>query len=159
MFEVDAFEQSGGTLSKSHYQITMQEFFLFAKIVTQIPIFIGMTFCYHLSIFEKIFLIKIPAMNKASIFDSIMNQRNAIKKFGVKQLGLFGSYVRNEANSSSDVDLLVEFEEGKKSYNNFISLAFYLEELLGKRVELLTTQSLSPYLKSQILKEVEYVAI
>ncbi len=98
-------------------------------------------------------------MNKASIFDSILNQKFAIKKFGVKQLGLFGSYVRDEANAASDVDLLVEFEEGKKTYNNFISLAYYLEDLLGKRVELLTHQSLSPYLKSQILKEVEYVAI
>lgn len=98
-------------------------------------------------------------MNKSSIFLSIQNKKSTLKKYGVKQLGLFGSYVRNEANPLSDVDFIVEFEEGKKTYTNFIELAYYLEELLGKRVELLTTQSLSPYLKSKILNEVEYVAI
>jgi hypothetical protein len=98
-------------------------------------------------------------MNKATIFASIQNKKGVIKNYGVKDLGLFGSFVRDEATEKSDIDLLVEFEVGKKTYNNFIGLAYFLEDLLGRRVELLTSQSISPYLKSNILKEVEYVAI
>jgi predicted nucleotidyltransferase len=67
-----------------------------------------------------------------------------IRSFGVKRLGLFGSFARNTGfHSESDVDLLVEFESGKKSYDNFIDLALYLEELLARKVELVTPQSLA----------------
>lgn len=98
-------------------------------------------------------------MNKATIFIAIQNKKSVLKNYGVKDLGLFGSFVRDEATETSDIDLIVEFETGKKTYNNFIGLAYFLEDLLGRRVELLTSQSLSPYLKTNILKEVEYVAI
>lgn len=98
-------------------------------------------------------------MNKATIFTSIQNKKSVLKNYGVKDIGLFGSFVRDEATERSDIDLIVEFETGKKTYNNFIGLAYFLEDLLGRRVELLTSQSLSPYLKNNILKEVEYVAI
>lgn len=98
-------------------------------------------------------------MNKATIFTSIQNKKSVLKNYGVKDLGLFGSFVRDEATETSDIDLIVEFETGKKTYNNFIGLAYFLEDLLGRRVELLTSQSLSLYLKTNILKEVEYVAI
>lgn len=98
-------------------------------------------------------------MNKATIFTSIQNKKSVLKNYGVKDIGLFGSFVRDEATERSDIDLIVEFETGKKTYNNFIGLAYFLEDLLGRRVELLTSQSLSPYLKTYILKEVEYVAI
>jgi predicted nucleotidyltransferase len=53
---------------------------------------------------------------------------------------------------------LVEFEPGKKTFDAFIELAFYLEDILQHRVELVTTDSLSPYLAPHILKEVEYAA-
>ena len=57
----------------------------------------------------------------------------------------------------SDVDLLVEFEEGQKTFDNFIQLSFWLEEMLKRRVELVTVDSLSPYLRPYITQEVEYV--
>jgi len=82
-----------------------------------------------------------------------------IKKLGVKRLGLFGSYVRDSQNPQSDIDILVEFEDGKKTFDNFMHLAFLLEEVLHQPVELVTKESLSPYIGPRILKEVEYVTV
>ncbi len=82
-----------------------------------------------------------------------------IRALGVKRLGLFGSFVRDQQRSESDVDLLVEFEQGQKSFDNFIELAFLLEDLLQRRVELLTPESLSPYIGPHILDEVEYAPL
>ncbi len=82
-----------------------------------------------------------------------------LRQFGVRRLGLFGSVIRNEQHDASDVDVLVEFEPGWKSFDNFMRLAFFLEELFGRRVDLLTPESLSPHLGPNILREVEYVAL
>ncbi len=82
-----------------------------------------------------------------------------IKSMGVSSIGLFGSFVRNEMNDGSDVDLFVEFEPGKKSYSNYIKLAYYLEDLMGRKTELLTKAGLSKYIGSKILKSIEYVPL
>lgn len=102
-----------------------------------------------------------PAINnKEILLQCLTSHRQQIRSFGVKELGLFGSFVRNTAiHTDSDVDLLVEFEPGKKSYDNFMELAFYLEDLLGRKVELVTLQSLSKYIGPHILKEVENVSL
>jgi predicted nucleotidyltransferase len=81
-----------------------------------------------------------------------------IQAFGVNRLGLFGSFARGEQDEDSDVDLLVEFDSGKKTFDAFIHLAFFLEELFGRRVELVTPESLSPCIGPRILNEVKYVA-
>ncbi len=70
---------------------------------------------------------------------------------------MFGSFVRNRQTSTSDIDLIADFEQGKKNYDNFIGLAYYLEELLNRRVELVTSNSLSPYIRPHIEEEVEYI--
>ncbi len=57
------------------------------------------------------------------------------------------------------MDFLIEFEQGKKNFDNFIDLAFYLEGLLGRKVELITPESLSRYMGPKILKEVEHVKL
>ena len=75
------------------------------------------------------------------------------------RIGLFGSFVRGEQHPESDIDLLVEFEPARKTFDSFIALSFFLEELLSRRVELVTVESLSPYLGPHILKEVEYAAL
>ncbi len=94
---------------------------------------------------------------KEELLDLIYHHGNDIKKFGVLRVGLFGSFIKGTQSSASDVDLLVEFEPEKKSFRNFINLAFFLEDLLHRKVELVTKESLSPYLKPYILEEVEYV--
>ncbi len=98
-------------------------------------------------------------MKKKVLLKKIQAENETIKGFGISRLGLFGSYVRNEATKESDVDLLVEFLDGKKNYDNFIHLAFFLEKVLKKKVDLLTLASLSPYIKPHILAEVEYIEI
>jgi len=98
-----------------------------------------------------------PVQTKEEILQALISHKEEIKQFAIKRIGLFGSYVRGEQNQESDVDILVEFLPGQKNFKNFIQLAYYLEELLGRRVELVTSESLSPYLKPYILKEVEYV--
>ena len=98
-------------------------------------------------------------MTKKSVFSQLSATKHTLKRLGVKRLGLFGSYVRNEENSDSDIDFLVEFLEGKKNYDNFIHLSFFLEDLLHKKVDLLTDSSLSPYLKSSVMAEIEFIEI
>ena len=89
----------------------------------------------------------------------LLGHQSQIKARGVRRLVLFGSFVRGEQNSQSDVDLLVEFEPGRKTFDNFMNLCFLLEDLLRRRVELVTPESLSPYIKPHILDQAEYVTI
>ncbi|HWP48383.1 MAG TPA: nucleotidyltransferase family protein [Candidatus Limnocylindrales bacterium] len=94
---------------------------------------------------------------KQDILEVLSEHRTQLRKLKVKRLGLFGSFVREQPHDQSDVDLLVEFEPGQKTFDNFMNLAFLLEELLHRRVELVTPEALSPYIGPHILKEVEYV--
>ena len=91
-------------------------------------------------------------MTKEEIIDIILKNKKILKKYKVKSISLFGSYIRNEQKEDSDVDLLVEFKEA--TYHNFINLVFSLEILLKKEVNLIPEGSLSPYLESYIKKEV-----
>jgi len=80
----------------------------------------------------------------------------SIKGFGVERIGLFGSFARARQNVGSDIDLLVEFSPGAKSFDNFMKLSFFLEDLTGRKVDLVTRESLSPHIGPKILAEVEY---
>ena len=94
--------------------------------------------------------------DKKEILIKIKENREKIKSFGVRRLGLFGSYVRQEQKFKSDIDILVEFESGNKTFDNFIHLSFLLEDLFKNHIELVTSESISPYIKPNIMKEVEY---
>jgi len=96
---------------------------------------------------------------REEILDTLREHRADLKRFGVKKIGLFGSYVRGEQRPDSDIDLLVEFEPGRKTFKAFIGLCFYLDELLQQKVELVTTESLSPYIGPYILQEVQYASL
>jgi len=98
-------------------------------------------------------------ITKQDVLETLHEKRERLRELGVSRLGLFGSFLRGQQKPASDIDLLVEFEAGKKTFDAFIELAFYLEEILQHRVELVTTDSLSPYLAPHILKEVEYAAV
>ena len=92
--------------------------------------------------------------HKSEIFALLAEHEEQLRRFGVKRWGLFGSFVDDRASNRSDVDILVEFEQGKKSFDNFMHLAAFREKQIGRRVELLTPESLSPH----ILREVEYAS-
>jgi hypothetical protein len=97
---------------------------------------------------------------KKDILLKIKQNRVKIRTFGVNKIGLFGSYIRDEQNRNSDIDLLIEFDRKEKTFDNFINLSNLLENILPhKRIELVTTESLSPYIRPHIMKEVKYVTI
>ena len=94
---------------------------------------------------------------KENVLGLIAAHRSEIRAFGVRRLGLFGSFIRGQQNAGSDVDFLVEVYPGQKTFDNFMHLCFLLEDLLKRDVELVTPESLSPYIGLHILREVEYV--
>lgn len=75
-----------------------------------------------------------------------------LEKYGVRKAALFGSVIRNEAVGESDIDLLVEFEEGR-SLLDLAGLKLELERLLTRKVDLVTYRSLHPLLRDTILSE------
>jgi predicted nucleotidyltransferase len=77
-------------------------------------------------------------------------------KFGVKKIGIFGSFAKKLAGEQSDIDILVEIER-PMGLIRFMQIEQYLTELLGRTVDLLTFESIKPYMKDDILKEVKYV--
>jgi uncharacterized protein len=95
-------------------------------------------------------------MNKNEIFTILKQNQVKIRSFGVKRLGVFGSFIHGKQREESDIDVLVEFDKERKSYDNFIHLVFFLEDLLHRDVELVTQQSLSPYIRPQVVSEIEY---
>lgn len=98
-------------------------------------------------------------LDKAIIYAELKKHKGILRTYGVKTIGLFGSFVRGDQNDQSDIDFLVDFDEGKKTFKNFMDLGFFLEELFKRRVQVLTPQGLSPYIGPHILKTVEYVPL
>ncbi len=96
---------------------------------------------------------------KHDIVELLRQNVHTLSSFGIRRIGLFGSFVRNEQQPTSDIDFLVEFDPKRKTFDNFMALSFFLEELLQRKVELVTAESLSPYLGPYILEEVEYVSL
>ena len=94
-------------------------------------------------------------LDSNQVIRKIQENRDRIKAYGVRRLGLFGSVVRNTAGTESDLDFLVEFE--KKSFDAYMDLRAYLEGLFGARVDLVLPNTLKPRLRDSILKETRYV--
>ena len=101
-----------------------------------------------------------PVQTKAQVFSLLQEYQQELHRFGVSRCGVFGSFVRDSAiDDESDVDILVSFKPDQKTFDNFIHLSFFLEELFGRAVDLITIESLSPYIGPHILDEVEYVSV
>ena len=89
----------------------------------------------------------------SEIRDKILN---ILRYNNVKRASLFGSVVRGELSDDSDIDILIEYE-GKKSLLNLVSLKFELEDILKRKVDVLTYNSLNPLLRDRILNEQEII--
>lgn len=98
-------------------------------------------------------------LTKKAILQKIKKNKEQIKQFGISRVGLFGSFAREEQKKDSDIDLMVEFKTGKKNFQNFIQFSEYAEKIFGKRVEVLTPQSVSPHIAPHLKNEVSYVQI
>jgi uncharacterized protein len=100
-----------------------------------------------------------PVNTKRDLLLRIQAHESELKLFGVRKIGLFGSFVRDEAGNHSDVDFLIDFLPEKKTFDNFMKLADFLENLTGRTVEIVTPQSLNKFTGKYILQEVEYVSL
>jgi len=102
------------------------------------------------------------AMNRTRLtredaVERLVASEREIRALGVQRLALFGSVLRGEARPDSDVDLLVQFSPGAKTFERFLALFDLLEERLGHRVEIVTTEALSPFIGPRILAEAQDV--
>ena len=94
-------------------------------------------------------------MNQEQIIERIRAHRGRLTEFGVSSLSLFGSVARGEATEASDVDLLVRFE-GRATFDRYMDLKLFLEDLIGRRVDLVTEKALReevrPYVEQELLR-------
>ena len=93
------------------------------------------------------------APTRDNTIQRLLAAETEIRQFGVRRLALFGSVARGEARPDSDVDLLVEFAPGQKTFDRFMDLSDLLENLLEHPVELVTIEALSPFIGPHILAE------
>jgi len=95
---------------------------------------------------------------KSPIFSRLEQAVPGIRAdFGVKRIGIFGSFARGEQKRTSDVDVLVEFAHGKATFDNFMHLAFYLEDIFSRKVDLLTVKSIDRYIRTRVESEVIWI--
>ena len=89
-------------------------------------------------------------MSRRTVLSKLRRNIRVIRRrFAVKGLSVFGSIARNEATRRSDVDVLVEFRD-KATFDLFMDLKFYLEDLLGTNVDLVTDKAMRPEIRRAI---------
>lgn len=84
------------------------------------------------------------------------SKRDLMEKYGVRRIGIFGSYLTNRQHRKSDIDILVEFKKDIDLFD-FLDVKSFLENILKKRVDIVMKPALKPYIGKRILKEVRYV--
>ena len=95
-------------------------------------------------------------MGADEIIAVLRDNRKDIEKYGVDRIGLFGSYGKGEQITNSDVDILVKLKKERKTFNNYMDLKFYLEDLLGEKVDLVIAGNIKMELRNEILGSVKY---
>ena len=95
---------------------------------------------------------------KDNIIAALKYYKPEFLKFGVQNIGLFGSYMRNEQSDKSDIDLLIDFDPDKENFDNYMGVNDILEKIFkNEKVEVVTKNGLSKYIGPKILKDVMYV--
>ncbi|MCM3669007.1 nucleotidyltransferase family protein [Mesobacillus maritimus] len=95
-------------------------------------------------------------MNRKFIEEQLLAVKGILqRKYGIKKLGIFGSFSRNQQTETSDLDILVEFE--KEVGLEFLEIKFFLEDLLGIKVDLATEAMLKPTIREQVINEIIYI--
>lgn len=94
-----------------------------------------------------------PVKTREQIYERLDGAAEELRHLGVERLALFGSFRRDESGPDSDVDFLLSFAPGRKTFDGLMAIADLLENLLQRRVELVTEEALSPYLGPHILAE------
>jgi len=96
---------------------------------------------------------------KENIIEFIQKNTQKISSFGVKEIGLFGSYARGEQTQDSDIDILVDFNPQDEKFRNLLSLSDFISNSLNHKVDVISKKGLSKYIGPHILKEVHYVSL
>ncbi len=96
---------------------------------------------------------------KSDILKVIQENTDEIKTYGIKRIGIFGSFARAAEKDKSDIDVLIEFKKGKKAFDNYMETKFLLEKIFHRRVDLVIKEALKPEIKKNILREVVYARI
>ncbi|MDZ8106527.1 MAG: nucleotidyltransferase family protein [Nostoc sp. DedQUE12a] len=96
-------------------------------------------------------------MQREQILATLKQDRTVLKNLGVQSLALFGSVARDEATPASDVDILVEFEP-PVTFDRYMDVKFYLEDRLGRKVDLVSWKSLKPQIRASVEQEAIHVA-
>lgn len=95
---------------------------------------------------------------KDNILKKLRSNKLKLSKFGIRNVGLFGSYIRDEQSNESDIDLLIDFEPEKENFDNYMAVYDLFEKLFkNEKIEVVTKNGLSPYIGPKILNEVQYV--
>jgi hypothetical protein len=95
---------------------------------------------------------------KDYILTIISTNKKELARLGIRKVGLFGSYARDEQSHKSDIDILIDFEPDYENYDNYMAVCDILEQLFkNEKVEIVTKNGLSPYIGPKILNEVVYV--
>ena len=114
-----------------------------------------------MSQYDHFYFFKIKKMieTQAEILDIIHNNRFILSNFGVRRIGLFGSFARNEQTANSDIDFLIEFQDGQKNYDNLSDVYYFLRTSTGRNIETLSKIPQTGIVKKSILKDIKYVEI
>jgi uncharacterized protein len=95
---------------------------------------------------------------KENILAILKKHKPELSKYGVSNIGLFGSYLRNEQSAKSDIDLLIDFEPEKENFDNYMAVYDIFESLFkNEKIEIVTKNGLSKYIGPGILNNVMYV--
>lgn len=102
--------------------------------------------------------IKNTSLTRKLVLNLLGKNMGTIKNYGVNRIGIFGSIAQGRSGPSSDVDILVVFGKGKKTFDNYMDLLFFLEKLFGRKVDLVISEAVKPDILPHILESVEYAS-
>ena len=98
-------------------------------------------------------------MSKHDLIKAIQSNTDTIKAYGVKSVGIFGSFAASRQTAKSDVDVLVEFEKEDKTFDNYMELKLFLEHLFKRHVDLVIKDALKARIKDRVLSETAYARL
>ena len=98
-------------------------------------------------------------MSKKDLIKAIQDNTGTLKAYGVKKMGIFGSFATSSQSPTSDVDVLVEFERKSKTFDNYMELKLFLEQLFKRRVDLVIKDALKARIKDSVLSETAYARL
>jgi len=95
---------------------------------------------------------------KDDIIQILLQNKDVLRSFCINRIGIFGSFMQGVNTAESDIDLLVDFEEGKKNFKNYTGAYLFLKNVFDRDIDFITPESLSPYIGPYILNAIEYVS-